>query len=568
MKKGIKETASSGSVGAHAVATAPSRLGSTKKRNFSSFLVNFYDGLGNKLRMFPVGSVYKLNKAAKKAKVVSSINETFNLDSVFSQLSSFENKFDGSENDTVTYGVEDDKGNLMKVTVLRSQEEDFEAYIASYLSELKNFKENGIDLKDVSLAELLYKLKDLFDIRDVEFPNIPEDIVYNADEASENVEDVVPEEGTGDEFDEEGLDDEEFGEFDDGDEFGDAGAGGEFDEELEDDEFEGDEFADDESVEDFEEFEDEDSTESLLSDIISMLKAQAEQEKARYEAEAEKARADQAHYAAMASEATLSNKEELIAMKAEKDRQKQEEKKAKEEADLATYRYKKSRGMLDDANPTFEGFADDSLLMQALLQEEETILDPNLLRRQEMIERKNLQTQMRQARTDEERRAIQRQLSLVARKFALKRQELAARTDQKAAQMEPEDTDQQQQQQQQQPQQPGANVRESYVVEEITEEQYNKLDEGAKRQFKRYGTKFVRKFRCYGGPKDGRMVTQMADCGIRKDPFKVRQGKKASRLKKGQRVRKTKLAKRKAPSQRLVRMNKILRGEKGTTNAV
>ena len=65
----------------------------------------------------------------------------------------------------------------MKVTILDTEADDFESYISAYLSELKDFENSGADLDDISLAELLYKLKDLFDIRDVEFPNIPEDIV-------------------------------------------------------------------------------------------------------------------------------------------------------------------------------------------------------------------------------------------------------------------------------------------------------------------------------------------------------------------------------------------------------
>ena len=58
------------------------------------------------------------------------------------------------------------------------------------------------------------------------------------------------------------------------------------------------------------------------------------------------------------------------------------------------------------------------------------------------------------------------------------------------------------------------------------------------------------------------MTSTAAGCGMKKDPLKVRKGKKAARMKKGQRIRKTLMTKRKAPSKRLVRMNNILRGEK------
>jgi hypothetical protein len=83
----------------------------------------------------------------------------------------------------------------------------------------------------------------------------------------------------------------------------------------------------------------------------------------------------------------------------------------------------------------------------------------------------------------------------------------------------------------------------------------------AERQFKRYGTKFVRQFRCMSGPKQGKMVKKATDCGKRKDPLRVRLGKKAARMKKGERVRKSNRTKRKTLSQLLTRRNKVLRGD-------
>lgn len=82
------------------------------------------------------------------------------------------------------------------------------------------------------------------------------------------------------------------------------------------------------------------------------------------------------------------------------------------------------------------------------------------------------------------------------------------------------------------------------------------------RQFKRYGNKMVRQYRCMTGPRKGRWVKSPKTCGVKKDPKQVRAGKQASRRKMGQRVRNTKLAKRRPPSQSLQRYNKRLRGEK------
>lgn len=107
-------------------------------------------------------------------------------------------------------------------------------------------------------------------------------------------------------------------------------------------------------------------------------------------------------------------------------------------------------------------------------------------------------------------------------------------------------------------------------INNIIEEMERDLDnddpevifEAVQRQFRRYGDRFLRQYRCTTGDKAGRLVTSPEKCGIRKDPRKVRQGKKSARSKKGQRIRKTLFSKRKVQSKRLSRMNKVLRGDK------
>ena len=99
-------------------------------------------------------------------------------------------------------------------------------------------------------------------------------------------------------------------------------------------------------------------------------------------------------------------------------------------------------------------------------------------------------------------------------------------------------------------------------IQELTDSgEFDKINEAVQRQFRRYGDTFKRQYRCTTGDKAGRMVTSPEKCGIRKDPKKVRQGKKASRVKKGQRIRKSLFTKRKTQSKRLSRLNKRLRGE-------
>ena len=90
----------------------------------------------------------------------------------------------------------------------------------------------------------------------------------------------------------------------------------------------------------------------------------------------------------------------------------------------------------------------------------------------------------------------------------------------------------------------------------------NLIQEGpVKRQFKRYGDTFKRQFRCMSGPKKGKIVAAPANCGKRKDPKRIRIGKKSARMKKGQRVRKTLRTKRKTLSKLLTRRNEVLRGD-------
>ena len=96
------------------------------------------------------------------------------------------------------------------------------------------------------------------------------------------------------------------------------------------------------------------------------------------------------------------------------------------------------------------------------------------------------------------------------------------------------------------------------------DEEGNILSEAAVRQFKRFGTVIKRQYRCTSGPKKGRIVAKPSACGQRKDPKKVRHGKKVARLKKGVRIRKSTIAKRKSVSRMVTKMNKRLSGTKKT----
>ena len=115
------------------------------------------------------------------------------------------------------------------------------------------------------------------------------------------------------------------------------------------------------------------------------------------------------------------------------------------------------------------------------------------------------------------------------------------------------------------------------ILEEHCEECYEEvmvdendeiLSEGAIRQWRRTGKTLVRKYRCMSGKKKGKLVASPGKCGERKDPKKVRTGRKTMRSKKGIIQRKSKVAKRGQISKMVTRLNARLMGKTAKTNKV
>lgn len=332
----VKESATTGAVSAHSIAVRPDVGGNNIHRRAGSFL----DFLSDKSRK---GKKYANSLDMKPVTPFKmTISENVSLDQMFSKLSGLENGARKDDDNSTTYGVEDDSGNMMKITVRGDQAQEFEVALAQELAEVEHYKMtgNGGQGRDVSMAEVLFNLKQKFDIVDVEFPEIPKDKIYNADKMSE------PEDGPVDDDFSTDLDD------DLGDETSDLGGDEELDNEGEgedfdfDDDLESDGELEDEDEDVGEEFTaDENEEESMLKQIIKMLSAEAEARKAQYEAEAEKSRELQAEYAAKAAEKEMYKQEELLQMEEEKKRQQEKEKEAKKLADLARYR---ARGVTED----------------------------------------------------------------------------------------------------------------------------------------------------------------------------------------------------------------------------
>ena len=306
------------------------------------------------------------------------ISESFDMQDVMSRLSGLES--DGRAGDaTVSFGIEDDDGNLMKVTVRSDQAEEFEEALANELADAARRKEVTGEKTSISMAELLLKLNDEFDIVDASFPTIPTDGVYNADKVQYGVADTGAEQLGGDEGLDAFPDDMSGGDpmagGMEGDPMG-GGAGGmegdpmgaegdpmaggmEGDPMGDEGDMEGDEFADDGSVEDFpEEVESVNPEQNTLTAILDMLKAEAETRKAEADARAEEARAKQAEFTAMATKNAVAQEEEVARMEAEIEARKGKEKDAKRISDLARYRVSTASGVREGAKPTFGQFLD------------------------------------------------------------------------------------------------------------------------------------------------------------------------------------------------------------------
>jgi hypothetical protein len=105
-------------------------------------------------------------------------------------------------------------------------------------------------------------------------------------------------------------------------------------------------------------------------------------------------------------------------------------------------------------------------------------------------------------------------------------------------------------------------------VDIISEEQFLELDEGAQRAFRRVGNNISQYYRCTSGPKKGKLASDPSKCGQRKDPAKVRHGRKVAQKKGAIRVRKTIAKKKTQVSKRVTQLNQTIRNRNRNTGTV
>lgn len=260
-----------------------------------------------------IGNFYKIHKPkiSKRRKIKETFNYgDFDASSVMSKLDAAETK-SKYQSDTVTFGLEDEKGNVVRVIVDANQSKEFESVLARMLGDqhddtVENY--NGTPAKEI--AEILFQLKSQFNIVDVKWGDLPVD------------EEEEPEASPSDEGDDMEASGQESGEdapeTDDPNMPTDVDMGGE--------------------VPNASQGSSPDEV-SLLQKVIDMMKTDAEARIADAEARSAEAKATVSKYASDAALAKVKQEEDVLDMETYyKDKQTQD-KEAKTLAKLAKYKH-------------------------------------------------------------------------------------------------------------------------------------------------------------------------------------------------------------------------------------
>ena len=244
LKQMVNEIAAGGSTGAHSVAGVPGSLFGGGVVDGRSKNQKKRDTAGNLIRriVYMAGWILVYENLGAIA-----VETDFSSSDVVSKLDDAEKRAKAGD-DTTAFGMEDDQGNLVKVYVKTDSADDFEQALASMLAgEDENDDEENSALE---IAEVLFKLKDKFEIVDVVWPEIEGD-----EEEEQEMEG--------------GAEGDMGGEGDMGDEMGGEG-------DLEGGDLEGGDLGDEEGGD---MTAGEDDAKSALDKVIDMMKADAEAKK-------------------------------------------------------------------------------------------------------------------------------------------------------------------------------------------------------------------------------------------------------------------------------------------------
>lgn len=271
----------------------------------------------------------------------------FDAADVVSKLDAAEKKAK-LEKDTVTFGLENENGNIVRVYVRADQSDEFEQALAQMLSQSdsNNDKENN----SMEIAEVLFKLKDKFDIVDVNWGDIPEDEENQEQQVGGDMgaagggAGTMPMPGAGG-GGAGGAPGGEENPIDQAAEEGGEGEGEEGKNEGEDEMTAGG---------------DEGEARSALQSVIDMMKSDAKAKQAEAEARAAEARAKEAEWTAKAAAAKVKQEEEVLDMETHEKEEKDMEKEAKRLAKLAKYRHNKASKYQDELGGHTEHSGEES----------------------------------------------------------------------------------------------------------------------------------------------------------------------------------------------------------------
>lgn len=219
----------------------------------------------------------------------------FNSADVISKLTAAEKQTDFDRTSTA-FGIEDDSGNVVKVYVPPEQADDFQKVIGTIVADTA--------MNNQEIGEILFNLKDKFDIINVEWPALPEDEEETTSPAEDEDDTSTDLELTDDSTD------------NSGDNAMDIAT-----------EPPGDVNSSDSSVS------------SALDKVIDMLKADADARTAEANAKSQEAKAKEAEYASKMAEQRVKSEEEVLDMETFYKNKSDDKKEAQKLMKLAKYRH-------------------------------------------------------------------------------------------------------------------------------------------------------------------------------------------------------------------------------------
>lgn len=248
------------------------------------------------------------------------ISKNADTSGVIAKLKDLEHREKDDFRDTTTFGLEDEHGNLVRVVVKTEQAPQFEEALQTFLSQ------DTEDDRPLEVSEILFKLKDQFDIVDVVWPDVEED------EEEDTM--MGGEQPMGDDM---------------------AGAEGEMPLGAEGEVPLGAEG-------EMPPVEPAADPASMLTQVLDMMKADAEARKADAEARKAEAKAKEADAVINQAMSKVKQEEQYLDMEAYNKAKKEEERETKRLAQLAKWKHDVAREG-GDIGPEEPGFVDDSMDM-------------------------------------------------------------------------------------------------------------------------------------------------------------------------------------------------------------